>query len=236
MNILIVGMGRAGSSFAAALSEAHRVTLVHHDEPVDTAAADLVLLCIPDDALAAFAATLRVARDTVVAHVAGSRGLDVLAPHPRVGSMHPLATMPDTLVGAQRLRGGVYCVEGDALLLDVVASLGGRVIGVPSDRRTLYHATAASAANHLVALMSHVAALATASGLALADFLPLAQQAFDDVVALGPSRALTGPATRGDAATIAAHVRVLPEEERDTYVALARRAVRLAEEGVTWNA
>jgi predicted short-subunit dehydrogenase-like oxidoreductase (DUF2520 family) len=237
MNIMIVGAGRAGTSFTAALSGAHHVTLVHHGEHGDYSQADLVLLCVPDDAIAACAAGLRVGDDTVVAHVAGSRGLDVLAPHSRVGSLHPLLTMPDATLGAQRLRGGVFCVEGDALLESVVASLEGRVINVPSDLRVIYHATAASAANHLVALIGHVQALARAAHLELVDFLPLARQAFDDVVALGPARALTGPAARGDVATIAAHVRALPDEERATYVALAERAARLAREPeVTWNA
>jgi predicted short-subunit dehydrogenase-like oxidoreductase (DUF2520 family) len=237
MNILIVGAGRAGTSFAAALSALHHVTLVHHGDHVDCSGVDLVLLCVPDDAIAACAAGLRVGDDTVVAHVAGSRGLDILATHPRVGSLHPLLTMPDATLGAERLRGGVFCVEGDALLEGVVASLGGRVIKVPSDLRAIYHATATSAANHLVALMGHVQALARAANLELVDFLPLARQAFDDVVAYGPARALTGPAARGDVATIAVHVRALPDEERATYVALAERAARLAREPeVTWNA
>lgn len=237
MNIVIVGAGRAGTSFAHALDATHRVTLVHHDEDVDYSSAQLVLLCVPDDAIATFAAGLHVGADTVVAHVAGSRGLDVLAPHRRVGSLHPLSTMPDAVLGAQRLRGGVFCVEGDALLDDVVTSLDGRILSVTSDRRALYHATASSAANHLVALLGHVEALARATQLELADFLPLARQAFDDVVAYGPARALTGPAARGDVATIAAHLHALPEEERATYVALSERARRLAQESeVPWSA
>ncbi|NNN08078.1 MAG: DUF2520 domain-containing protein [Acidimicrobiaceae bacterium] len=241
MNILIVGAGRAGTSFAAALSVTrrvtHRVTLVHHDAVTDFSNAQLVLLCVPDDAIAAFAADLRVGADTVVAHVAGSRGLDVLAPHSRVGSLHPLLTMPDAALGAQRLRGGIFSVEGDALLNDVVDSLEGQIIVVSSELRALYHATAASAANHVVALLGHVQALARAAHLDLADFVPLARQAFDDAVAYGPARALTGPAARGDLATIAAHLRSLPDDERDLYVALSERAMRLAQESETpWSA
>jgi predicted short-subunit dehydrogenase-like oxidoreductase (DUF2520 family) len=237
MKILIVGAGRAGTSFAAALGDLHQVTLVHHDELPSFVDADLVLLCVPDHAIGAVAADLQTSLNTVVAHVAGSRGLDVLAHHWRVGSLHPLVTMPGAHRGAQRLRGGVFAVEGDNLLNDVVASLGGRVIAVPSELRTIYHATAAAAANHLVALLGHVQSLATAAGLDLHDFLPLARQAFDDVVSLGPAAALTGPASRGDLATIDAHLEAMPHEERATYRALAERALRLADaRAVPWNA
>ena len=235
MDIVIIGAGRAGSSFAAALAPAHRVTLVHHDER-DATGADLALLCVPDDALAAVAGRLRVGEATVVAHVAGSRGLEVLAPHARVGSLHPLATLPDAARGAARLRGGVFSVEGDALVEDVVHSLGGRILRVRADRRVLYHATAVSAANHLVALLGHVGALARGADLALQDFLPLAQQALDDVVAAGPARALTGPAVRGDVATIAAHLAAVPEDERVLYRALSARAARVAQdEEIPWR-
>jgi len=227
MKISIVGAGRAGRSFAAALGADHEVTLLHHDalSPLD---ADLVLLCVPDDAIEEVARAVRVSAHTVVAHVAGSRGLDVLAVHDRVGSLHPLVTMPDAVTGARRLRGAVFCVDGDALLGEVVTSLGGRRIAVPAARRTLYHAAAATAANHLVALMGSVQVLADAAGLALGDFLPLAQQSLDDVMTVGPARALTGPASRGDVDTIAAHLAAIADEERPTYAALAARATRLA--------
>lgn len=239
MNIAIVGAGRAGGSFAAALGERHRVSVVHHDDlDVDAVTnADVVLLCVRDDVIAATSRRLRVSSSTVVAHVAGSRGLDVLGDHERVGSLHPLATLPDAVIGARRLRGGVFALEGDELLVDVVASLEGRVITVPSRQRTLYHATAAAAANHLVALLGHVEALAGATGLDLRDFLALAQQALEDVVRVGPARALTGPASRGDAATLEAHRLAVPLEERATYALLADRARRLAgEEPLSWSA
>ena len=50
----------------------------------------------------------------------------------------------------------------------------------------------------------------------------------DDVARLGPAAALTGPAARGDWATLERHTRALPEEERPGYhagVALANRLV-----------
>ena len=91
MHIFISGAGRAGRSFATALAERHEVTLAHHDELPDVVEADLVLACVPDAAIAAVVAGLRTSPECVVAHVSGSRGLEVLAPHRRVGALHPLA-------------------------------------------------------------------------------------------------------------------------------------------------
>lgn len=231
VKILIVGAGRAGLSFAGALGSRHDVDVVHHDEIDGTLHADVVLLCVRDDVIEETSRRVVVSKETVVAHVAGSRGLEVLGDHGRTGSIHPLATLPDARIGAERLRGGVFAVEGDALLLELVASLGGRVLSVSPERRALYHATAAAAANHLVALMGHVEVLASEGGLRLQDFLPLARQALDDVARVGAGRALTGPASRGDAATIDAHLAAIAPDERTTYAVLAERAQRLAVHG-----
>ena len=233
MHIFIIGAGRAGRSFATALAERHEVTLAHHDELPDVVEADLVLACVPDAAIAAVVAGLRTSPECVVAHVSGSRGLEVLAPHRRVGALHPLAALSSPAVGARRLRGGVYRVEGDALLVEVVASLEGRLVEVADEARTLYHAAAVSAANHLVALMAHVGVLARGCGLRLEDFLPLAGQALEDVGAMGPGAALTGPASRGDLETLAAHRAAVPVEERPVYEVLSQRARRVALEAAS---
>ena len=229
MDIAIIGTGRAGTSFAAALERVgHVVRLYSHDDVSELGEPEVVMLCVPDDEIANVARQLRPG-DYVVVHVAGSRNLDVLAPHRRVGSLHPLAALPSSELGAVRLRGATYCVSGDRLVVELAHSLEGRIITIRDDERTLYHATATVAANHLVALMGHVQRLSQAAGLRLEDFLELSRQALDDVAEFGPAKALTGPASRGDMATIDAHLHAIPDEERSTYVALANAAFELAE-------
>jgi predicted short-subunit dehydrogenase-like oxidoreductase (DUF2520 family) len=229
MNITVVGSGRAGSSFATALSRVgHVVQVVHHDDVITIGGPALIILCVPDDALADVAATIPVREERVIAHVAGSRTLEVLAPHPRVGSLHPLMALPSGS-DAERLLGATYCVAGDDLVREVALSLGGRIITLRDDQRTTYHAAAVVASNHLVALMGQVRTLAESIGLSLEDFMPLAEQTLADVARFGPDDALTGPASRGDMATIDAHLAALPESERATYVALANAAFELSE-------
>ena len=108
-------------------------------------------------------------------------------------------------------------------------SLGGRVVEVADADRAAYHAAACIAANHVVALLGQVERVAASAGLDLEAFLPLTRAAVDDVAALGPRRALTGPAVRGDWDTLSRHLDALPARERAGYQAGAALATQLAE-------
>lgn len=231
--LLVVGDGRAGGSFADALgAAAWDVVTVHHGEATDASAPgehDLVLLCVPDQVVAQVAARLAVHDSVVVAHCAGSLGLDVLAPHPRVASVHPLVALTDRVVGAQRLRGAWFGVAGDPVAEQVVDALGGRAVQVADEDRTIYHAAAVVASNHLVALMGQVQRLAESVDVPLEAYLDLAVGALANVVATDPASALTGPVARGDWATVQRHLEALPEHERDAYRTLAEHASRLVD-------
>lgn len=229
MKIVIVGAGRCGLSLAAAAETVgHDVTVVHHDELEQIPAADAIIVCVPDSAIASVATAIPLT-SAVVMHVAGSRGLDVLEPHTRVASMHPLMALPNPEVGAQRLRDATFAVAGDPLAIELVTSLGGRPVIIHDDNRVNYHAAACVAANHLVALMASVDEIARSVGLTVDDYLPLAVASLRDVATMGPRDALTGPASRGDLSTIDAHLHAIPASERELYVALAREALALGE-------
>ena len=191
--------------------------------------ADLVVIATPDATIAEVAATIRPNPATVVAHMAGSLGLDVLAPHVRRASLHPLVALPDPDIGAARLQGAWFAVAGDPIVNDAVAALGGKAIEVPDDRRAAYHAAACIASNHLVALLGQVERVATAAGVPLDAYLDLVRTTVDNVAELGPARALTGPAARGDWATIERHRAALPDDERPVYDALLAAALRLVD-------
>ena len=98
------------------------------------------------------------------------------------------------------------------------------------DRGAVYHAAACVAANHVVALMGQVERLAAAIAVPREAYGELTRAAVDNAVSLGAAEALTGPAARGDDATIARHLSHLPADERASYEAMMREARRLAEE------
>jgi predicted short-subunit dehydrogenase-like oxidoreductase (DUF2520 family) len=231
--IRIVGPGRAGTSLAAALS-AHGwdvVGFLSRGDDLTQAAhgVDVLVIATPDDAVAGVAASVAPCATTTVLHLSGSLGLDVLAPHPRRAALHPLVPLPNAVVGAARLGSGVtFAVAGDPVAQRMAESLGGRLVEVADQDRATYHAAACMAANHVVALLGQVERVAATVGLDLEAFLPLARAALDDVAELGPRAALTGPARRGDWATLSRHLDALPRDERPGYQAGAALATRLA--------
>lgn len=231
----VVGGGRAGRSLALALGrEGWEVASVigRDDDPVAAGeGADLVVIATPDAAVAEVAARISPRPEPVVAHLAGSLGLDVLDGHPRRAALHPLVALPEPELGASRLAAGAwFAVAGDPLVQRAVADLGGRWFEVADADRATYHAAAVVASNHLVALMGQVERIAAGIGVPPEAYGDLARTTLDNVDALGPAGALTGPTARADWATVARHLAAIDERERPAYRALADAARRLVDD------
>jgi len=210
-------------------------------------ACHLAILAVPDDALAGVARTLHLYSGQAIVHTSGVHGAAVLAPAlaagTSAGSFHPLVAFADLDRALAALPGATVAIEGDEALLDLLAematSLGASPVRLAPGSKAAYHAAAVLAAGGLTALLDVVAAAAAPTGLdeagALAVYGPLAAQALANARALGTGPALTGPAVRGDAGTIEAHLAALAgagEEALDVYRALGRRQVTIAE---TWR-
>jgi predicted short-subunit dehydrogenase-like oxidoreductase (DUF2520 family) len=212
-------------------------------------ACDVLLLTVPDDMLDNVVTTLADAgalrAGQYVVHTSGRHGLAVLAPAVVVGArpvaLHPALTFTGTDVDLPRLQGCVFGVTaGEAerpLVEQLVADLGGRAMWVPEERRSLYHASLAHGANHLVTLVSQAMEMLAAagvgdSGVDPADTLrPLLEAALSNALAYGDA-ALTGPIVRGDVETVRAHLRELASttpQDLPSYVAMARATLRRAQ-------
>jgi predicted short-subunit dehydrogenase-like oxidoreductase (DUF2520 family) len=213
----VIGPGRAGGSLSGALVATgswHLVSTLRRGDSVRDAATDVDLLVVatPDAAIAEVARSVEPVASTVVAHLSGSLGLDVLAPHERRAAIHPLMTLPDASSGARLLRGAWFAVAGDPLADAVVHALDGRPFAVADEHRAVYHAAACVAANHVVALLGQVERLAAAAEVPFAAFFDMVRAAVDNVERLGVGAALTGPAARGDYETIARHLAAMAVE------------------------
>jgi predicted short-subunit dehydrogenase-like oxidoreductase (DUF2520 family) len=255
--LALVGPGRAGSTIALALNaQGWLVTAVAGrapdasstvaiaaclDAPAELVSqvgpgAQLVIIATPDAAIESVARAVAPSLDpdTLVVHLAGSRGLDVFdalreaRPDVRVGALHPLQSFPSTSAGLERLSGSYAAIAGDPEVDEIASALELRTFRVADSMRAQYHAAAVVASNHVVALLGQVERMARACDVPFDAFAPLVLASVENAFRMRPERALTGPVARGDLATVQKHLETLDPGERDAYRALAREAARLA--------
>jgi predicted short-subunit dehydrogenase-like oxidoreductase (DUF2520 family) len=208
----------------------------------------LLLLAVRDDAIAPLAEALagapgRAPAGAAVIHLSGALDLRPLEPLSRrgflVGSCHPLQTFTGTPADAGRCEGIAFAVEGAGAALASVErlaqGLGGRTIRLAEGARALYHLAASLGANGLTGLVGASRDALVAAGLAPRDALdalgPLLRTALEESLRLGPEAALTGPAARGDEATLELHrgaLRAWDASRTSLLEALVREQRRLA--------
>jgi predicted short-subunit dehydrogenase-like oxidoreductase (DUF2520 family) len=255
----IVGTGRVGAVLGAALVRAgHHVVSASglSRESVQRAArllpgvplravpevvaeADMVLLSVPDDALADLVAGLANTGSwrpgQLACHTSGGHGLAVLEPATRAGvlplALHPVMTFTGRPEDIDRLDGTSFGATAPEPLRPVaealVLEMGGEPVWVPEEARPLYHAALVTGANHLVTLVNESIDLLRGAGVdnPTGVLAPLLEAALDNALRLGDG-ALTGPVSRGDAGTVAGHLATLAQhapEAVPAYVAMARR-------------
>jgi len=174
--------------------------------------------------------TGRAAGPPVVLHTSGATSVEVLAPCEQAGAatlaFHPLQTFSDPATGRARFAGAAVALtpadpESPAALLGfaLARALGARPFLLPDGKRPLYHAAATVACNYLVTLEHQARRLFVLAGLpedeALSLFLPLVAATLDNLSRQGAVRALTGPLSRGDVATIEGHLTALRTDAPD---------------------
>lgn len=200
--IAVVGRGRLGSALVRVLCARGLDIAGPLGRGADAADADVVVLAVPDDAIAAAARAIRPGR--LVGHCSGATTLAPLAPHERF-SMHPLLTITGPEVAfagaACAVAGSTTSAFGTAAAL--ADALGMEPFAVPDDRRDVYHAAASIASNYLVTLEGAAERLAREAGVTREQLAPLLRATVDNWVRLGAASALTGPIARGDEGTVA---------------------------------
>ncbi|MDX6481633.1 MAG: hypothetical protein QOG85_2143 [Gaiellaceae bacterium] len=215
-SVHVIGSGRVGSAVSARLRE--RGIAVEGDDP------DIVLLCVPDTAIADTSTRLTPGRGWI-GHVSGATPLSALAPHERRFSLHPLQTFDRSGDPAQ-LDGAWGAISGEtdealAVARELAELLGLQPFELAESDRTLYHAGAVFASNYLVTLQRAAVRL----GVPAEGLVPLMTRTIEN------GFELTGPIARGDWATVEAHREAIhaayPELE-PVYDALAEATVALA--------
>ena len=217
---VVIGAGRVGTVVAARLD----ARLVRRGEDPDLGGCRLLLIATSDAAIAEVCEALapRLDPGAGVVHFSGGTSVAALAaaPGPRA-SVHPLQTVwPDR--GPDQLEGAHAAVTGDwELGAGLAGALGMTPFPLAHEAKPAYHAASVFASNYVVTLTHAAVTLLERTGLgreaALAALRPLQHRTID--VAGSPP---TGPIARGDAATVAAHLRAVGPELEPLYRALGR--------------
>jgi predicted short-subunit dehydrogenase-like oxidoreductase (DUF2520 family) len=229
----------------------------------DLFASDVILIALPDRAVAGLAqelagiagvwsaahraagkAAVAPLRGKTVLHTSGSLSHAVLAPlraaGAAIGAMHPMQTFG--LGATTRLDGAVFGLDGDARALRVarrmVRSLGAIPINVRPERKVIYHLSGAFAAPHLLAVLETGVRILMQAGYsrrqATRALCFMAQQNIANLEHYGARRAWTGPLPRGDWGTVAKHMAALRRFPRE-YTRAYMAIARLAARTLSSN-
>lgn len=250
-SVLAAALGRAGHEIVAGTGVSRESTrraarllpgvpLMAADEAAGQA--DLVLLTVPDGELPNLIQGLAATRvwqpGQLAIHTSGAHGIAVFEPASAVGvigmALHPVMTFAGRPEDLQRLEGAAFGVTAPQDFRPVaetlVLELGGEPIWVPESARAGYHTALSMGSNYLVTLVNDAQDLLRAAGVEdpVRLLTPLLTASLDNALLLGDG-ALTGPISRGDRATVQAHIQVLNGTKYlQPYLAMALRTMERA--------
>ena len=203
---------------------------------------DLIFITVPDDAIAAVAASLKWRKESAAIHCSGATEVAALASAARAGAhtggFHPLQLFADPEVALAGLPGCTIAIEAEAPLLAQLEQLAGalqcRTIRLPPGCRARYHAAAHYAAGFVITLLNQAVELWQSFGVGREDtiraLLPLLRGTAASVERSGLAQGLAGTFSRGDIGTLERHLADLTRAGPDAlrlYCELALRSIPL---------
>ncbi len=268
MRISIIGAGRLGGALAIALSKAgfeiesligkdsekaeriaESISLkskIIRSNDLSEIVSDVIFITTQDSEIETVAHRLKenLSHQPIVFHTSGALSSEILKDLKiigcAVGSLHPLVSVSDSMLGAGKLAGAYFCVEGDAAAIaigrKIVAELGGKSFSIETKFKTLYHASAVVACGHLVALIDAAIEMLTKCGLdadeAQKILLPLIRSTVGNLETQTTAQSLTGTFARADISTFEKHLIALRDyaapEILEIYLQLGMRSIPLA--------
>lgn len=194
-----------------------------------SAAADVYLVAVPDQALPIVAAQAKFPAHTLVGHTSGTQPLEVLqnlAPKP-TGVFYPLQTFSkEKAVDWAQIP---ICVEAsnpeaEETLLQLARRLSQTVVPMPGDQRKQLHLAAVFACNFTNHLWGIAQQLLQEAALPVHLLAPLVKETMDKAFLHLPFAVQTGPAQRNDVSTLQAHQQLLTHhpQYQQVYQALTQ--------------
>ncbi|MBA2735735.1 MAG: DUF2520 domain-containing protein [Pyrinomonadaceae bacterium] len=269
--ISIIGVGRIGGALALAFNKksenyrienlisrtpdkAHKITENLINKPniytineTEKIKSEIILICTQDSEILNVAEQLteKLQHKPYIFHVSGSLSSEILNDLKNIGcktgSIHPLVSVSDAFLGAQRFENAYFCVEGETsavkLAEKIVKDLNGKPFSIETKHKILYHAAAVTACGHLVAVIDTALEILDKCGLenenARKILLPLIKSTIENLETQTAAQALTGTFARADYPTFEKHLDNLEKNVSplavEIYLLLGERSLQLAE-------
>ncbi|WP_242926560.1 Rossmann-like and DUF2520 domain-containing protein [Pontibacter vulgaris] len=199
---------------AEALAKEFTATQVIPTPDFTSVEADIVIIAIPDAAVAAVASQVKVNAGTIVVHTSGSLPLQVLQSinDARIGVFYPLQTFTKGKPVDFKQVPVLLEAENEStltLLKAFAQSISQHVIEVTSEKRKHLHLAAVFACNFTNHLLGISREILLEADLPATLLQPLIQETIQKAASQHPFLVQTGPAIRRDENVIKTHLHLL---------------------------
>jgi predicted short-subunit dehydrogenase-like oxidoreductase (DUF2520 family) len=230
--ISFIGAGKVAGSLSRKLSEtgftvktifsrnsvtgrklAERTGASWSPEPVFSDQSDVIIAAVPDDSLRQILSRIKCKDNAIVAHTAGSLGLDVFpAGLKHKGVFYPLQTFSEgRKIDFKGLPVFIESSDNETMeiLKEIAGSIGATVYVIDEDHRRLLHVAAVFVNNFTNFMFTAGKRIAEKAGMNFEILEPLIRETVSKAFDAGPEKSQTGPALRLDKGTIEKHINLL---------------------------
>ena len=174
---------------------------------------NILIVAVPDKILKSVLGKIKCSKETLVAHTAGSFGLDIFPESiDKKAVFYPLQTFSkDRKIDFKNLPFLVESAENDSseLLKNLAESIGGKVHFVDTEHRKMLHLAAVFTCNFTNYMLTVGKEVTLKAGFSFDLLEPLIKETISKAIESGPENSQTGPAIRNDQNTIEKHLELL---------------------------
>ena len=224
----------------------------------DMRPADIWMLSVPDAHVASVASSLSAhvssfphnLEHPTAFHCSGFLPASTLEPLQMLqwstASVHPVFNFAEPARCIPQFKGTPCGLEGNdkavVLLSELLGLIGAKCFSVHTESKPLYHAAAVFSSNFLSVIQAIAREAWSAAGVP-ENLIPIIHESLlrgsvENLLAIGPAKAITGPAARGDTIVVNTQRSIVTQwhpEAGDIYQRLSLLARRLSTTGSTIN-
>ena len=174
---------------------------------------EIVIVAVPDNNLPMVLENVKCSRKTIVAHTAGSIGLDIFPTGlPNRGVFYPLQTFSENRT--PDLKSVPFFIEASNvkctdMLKELAETISGSVYLSDTGHRRLLHLAAVFVSNFTNHMLTTGKDISLMAGFQYDVLKPLIMETINKATDMGPENSQTGPAVRYDLNTIEKHLDLL---------------------------